>query len=114
MRSEAPLPRFLQTQRAAKQGSGEGTAAQHPGEVEVAEATRRLVQILDVVSASEPNLDRDASGLVRVRLRLRVRSASVSDRPRPPARTGRAWLTKAQSRWRTATDDLIPRSALGP
>jgi hypothetical protein len=58
--------------------------------VEIAEATRRLIQILDLASVSEPNLDRGASGLVRVYLKLRVHPATASDRPRPPARTSRA------------------------
>jgi hypothetical protein len=83
------------------------------GEVEVAEATRRLVQILDVVSVSEPNLDHGASGLVRVYLQLRIHPGTASDRPRP-ARTAGAWLTKAQSRWGRQPDEPISRSALGP
>jgi hypothetical protein len=72
------------------------------GEVEVAEATRRLVQILDVVSVSEPNLDRGASGLVRVCLQLRIHPGTASDRPRP-ARTGRGLVDQGPKQVGTAT-----------
>jgi hypothetical protein len=55
-----------------------------PGEV--AEATRRLVEVLDVVSVSEPYPDRGASVLVRVYLEVRLDPAS----PTPSAGPGRA------------------------
>jgi hypothetical protein len=44
----------------------------HGTREEVAEATRRLVQVLDVVSVSEPYPDRGASVLVRVYLEVRL------------------------------------------
>jgi hypothetical protein len=53
-----------------------GTAA------EVAEATRRLVEVLDVVAISEPYADRGASVLVRVYLEVRL------DPPGSTASTG--------------------------
>ena len=52
-----------------------GTAA------EVAEATRRLLQVLDVVSVSEPYPDRGASVLVRVYLEVRLVPATPATPP---------------------------------
>jgi hypothetical protein len=54
-----------------------GTAA------EVAEATRRLVEVLDVVSVSEPYPDRGASVLVRVYLEVRPGPATPATPPGP-------------------------------
>jgi hypothetical protein len=53
---------------------------------EVAEAARRLVQILDVVAVSAPYPDRGASVLVRVYLEVHLDPAS----PAPPTGSGRA------------------------
>jgi hypothetical protein len=59
---------------------------------EVAEATRRLVEVLEVVSVSDAYPDRGASVLVRVYLEVRLptappvapaRSASPARRPQP-------------------------------
>jgi hypothetical protein len=47
----------------------------HGTRPEVAEATRRLVQVLDVVAVSPPYPDRGASALVRVYLEVRLPSA---------------------------------------
>jgi hypothetical protein len=58
----------------------------HGTRVEVAEATRRLPQVLDVVSISEPYPDRGASVLVRVYLEVRLDPA----RPAAPPSPGRA------------------------
>jgi hypothetical protein len=44
----------------------------HGTRAEVAEATRRLVEVLDVVAISEPYLDRGATVLVRVYLEVRL------------------------------------------
>jgi hypothetical protein len=44
----------------------------HGARDEVAEATRRLVQVFDVVAISEPYRDRGASLLVRVYLEVRL------------------------------------------
>ena len=52
---------------------------------EVAEATRRLVQVLDVVAVSGPYPDRGASVLVRVYLEVRLDPTSST----PPASPGR-------------------------
>jgi hypothetical protein len=51
---------------------------------EVAEATRRLVEVFDVVSVSEPYPDRGASVLVRVYLEVRLDPTS----PANPAPAG--------------------------
>jgi hypothetical protein len=48
---------------------------------EVAEATRRLVRVLDVVSVSDPYPDRGPSVLVRVYLQVRL-DHPASDRDR--------------------------------
>jgi hypothetical protein len=50
---------------------------------EVAEATRRLVQLLEVVSVSPPYPDRGASVLVRVYLEVRLPKATRSTTPAP-------------------------------
>ena len=58
----------------------------HGTREEVAEATRRLVQILEVVSVSHPYPDRGASVLVRVYLQVRLGPASpTSATPSAPA-----------------------------
>jgi hypothetical protein len=44
----------------------------HGTRQEVAEATRRLVEVLDVVAVSSPSPDRGASVLVRVDLEVRL------------------------------------------
>ncbi|HEX8134359.1 MAG TPA: hypothetical protein VF880_13140 [Actinomycetes bacterium] len=44
----------------------------HGTRAEVAEATRRLVEVLDVVSVSQPYPDRGASVLVRAYLEVRL------------------------------------------
>jgi hypothetical protein len=54
-----------------------------PGEV--AEATRRLVEVLEVVSVSVPYPDRGASVLVRVYLEVRLHSPALAT----PASPGR-------------------------
>jgi hypothetical protein len=62
-----------------------------PGEV--AEATRRLVEILNVVSVSAPSRDRGASLLVRVYLEVRLDSPGSATPPgpgRPARRSSRA------------------------
>jgi hypothetical protein len=62
-----------------------------PGEV--AEATRRLVEILNVVSVSAPYRDRGASLLVRVYLEVRLDSPGSATPPgpgRPARRSSRA------------------------
>jgi hypothetical protein len=63
---------------------------------EVAEATRRLVEVFDVVSVSEPYPDRGASVLVRVYLEVRLDPASPANPaaagPRRPARRSRRAL----------------------
>jgi hypothetical protein len=58
---------------------------------EVAEATRRLVEVLDLVAVSQPYPDRGPSVLVRVYLEVRLDPASAAtpsgqDRP---TRSGR-------------------------
>jgi hypothetical protein len=58
----------------------------HGTRQEVAEATRRLVQVFDVVAVSEAYPDRGASVLVRVYLDVRVDPAS----PTNPASAGSA------------------------
>jgi hypothetical protein len=58
-----------------------------PGEV--AEATRRLVQVLDIVAVSGPYPDRGSSVLVRVYLEVCLHPATASD-PAPPRSPGRA------------------------
>ena len=55
----------------------------HGTRVEVAEATRRLVQVLDVASVSEPYPDRGASVLVRVYLEVRLDPAAPATPPNP-------------------------------
>jgi hypothetical protein len=50
----------------------------HGTREEIAEATRRLVEVLEVVSVSQPYPDRGASVLVRVYLEVRLDPASLS------------------------------------
>ncbi len=62
-----------------------------PGEV--AEATRRLVEVLDVVAVSDPYPDRGQSALVRVYLEVRLDppgSAMPTSPTRPAGRSRRA------------------------
>jgi hypothetical protein len=54
-----------------------GTAA------EVDQATRRLVEVLDVVAVSEPYPDRGASVLVRVYLEVRLDPPGPATPPAP-------------------------------
>ncbi len=63
-----------------------------PGEV--AEATRRLVQVLDIVAVSGPYPDRGQSALVRVYLEVRLHptSPTPSAGPGQPARRSRRAL----------------------
>jgi hypothetical protein len=60
----------------------------HGTREEVAEATRRLLQVLDVVAVSPPYPDRGASVLVRVYLevRLDVSASGAPAGPTPPRR----------------------------
>jgi hypothetical protein len=55
---------------------------------EVAAATRRLVEVLDVVAVSGPYPDRGQSVLVRVYLEVRLDPPATTSGP-PPARTAR-------------------------
>jgi hypothetical protein len=61
----------------------------HGTPAEVAEATRRLVGVLDVVSVSEPYPDRGPSRLVRVYLEVRLDPASPATPPTPGRPTRR-------------------------
>jgi hypothetical protein len=64
----------------------------HRTREEVTEATRRLVEVLDVVAVSDPYPDRRASELVRVYLEVRLPptpAASAATRPPPPTRRPR-------------------------
>jgi hypothetical protein len=63
----------------------------HGTRAEVAEATRRLIEVFDVVAASEPDPDRGASVLVRVYLEVRLEPAAPATPPNPsrPARRPR-------------------------
>jgi hypothetical protein len=56
---------------------------------EVAEATRRLVEILEVVAVSDPYPDRGATVLVRVYLEVRLDQAAAADPARPARRPRR-------------------------
>lgn len=65
----------------------------HGTREEVAEATRRLVEVLDVVAVSEPYSDRGASVLIRVYLEVRLDpsgSATPASPERPARRSRRA------------------------
>jgi hypothetical protein len=55
----------------------------HGTRAEVAEATRRLVEALEVVSVSPPYPDRGTSVLVRVFLKVRLPEAPQSSTPAP-------------------------------
>jgi hypothetical protein len=55
----------------------------HGTRAEVAEATRRLVEVLEVVAVSPPYPDRGASVLVRVYLEVRLPEAPQSSTPAP-------------------------------
>jgi len=63
----------------------------HGTREEVVEATRRLVEVLDVVAVSEPYPDRGASVLVRVYLEVRLDPATTATPPGParPVRRSR-------------------------
>ena len=63
----------------------------HGTHEEVAEASRRLLQVLDVVSVSQPDPDRAPSVLVRVFLKVRLGPAppAAPGRPAAPARRPR-------------------------
>jgi hypothetical protein len=61
----------------------------HGTRAEVAEATRRLLEVLDVVAVSEPYPDRGASVLVRVYLEVRLESAAPATPPNPSRATRR-------------------------
>jgi hypothetical protein len=56
----------------------------HGTRAEVTEATRRLVEVLEVVSVSSPYPDRGASVLVRVYLEVRLDPADPSWPAGPP------------------------------
>jgi hypothetical protein len=68
----------------------------HGARDEVAEATRRLVQVFDVVAISEPYRDRGASLLVRVYLEVRLDPTGPANPapagPGEPARRARRAL----------------------
>jgi hypothetical protein len=61
----------------------------HGTHAEVAEATRRLLQVLEVVAVSQPYPDRGASVLVRVYLEIRLDPAPPAAPGRPPSPTRR-------------------------
>jgi hypothetical protein len=67
------------------------TLRPHGTRAEVAQATRRLLQVLEVVSVSQPYPDRWASVLVRVYLEVRLGPAppAAPGRPAAPARRPR-------------------------
>jgi hypothetical protein len=67
------------------------TLRRHGTQDEVAEATRRLLQVLEVVSVSDPYPNRRAGVLVRVDLegRLGPATAAAPGRPAAPARRPR-------------------------
>jgi len=82
----------------------------HGTPAEVAEATRRLLQVLEVVSVSPPYPDRGASVLVRVYLEVRLdlpdatRSTGAPpggppDPSGPAAQAGRRPCPKLDGRW---------------
>jgi hypothetical protein len=65
----------------------------HGTRAEITEATRRLVEVVDVVAISEPYPDRGASLLVRVYLEVRLdppSSTPSAGSGRPARRAGRA------------------------
>jgi hypothetical protein len=66
----------------------------HGTPAEVTEATRRLVEVLDVVAVSEPYPDRGASVLVRVYLEVRLDppGSATAARQRWPTRRPRGAL----------------------
>ena len=57
----------------------------HGTHQEVTEATRHLVQVLEVVSVSQPYPDRGARVLVRVHLEVRLGPAPPAAPGRPPS-----------------------------
>jgi hypothetical protein len=61
----------------------------HGTREEVAEATRRLVEVLEVVAVSDPYPDRGASMLVRIYLEVRLDPAPPADPARPARRPSR-------------------------
>jgi hypothetical protein len=62
----------------------------HGTRAEVDQATRRLVEVFDVVAVSEPYRDRGASVLVRVYLEVRLDATSPANPGRPARRSRRA------------------------
>ena len=65
---------------------------------EVAEATRRLLEVLDVVAVSDPYPDRGASVLVRVYLEVRLTPADPAAPATSTTRTARTARTGRQLR----------------
>ena len=62
----------------------------HGTREEVAEATRRLLEVLEVVAVSQPYPDRGASVLVRVYLEIRIDpTGPPNPAPAGPARPAR-------------------------
>jgi hypothetical protein len=61
----------------------------HGTPTELHEATRRLVELLDVVAVSHPYPDRGISTLVRVYLEVRLTPADQPPPSPPPAASGR-------------------------
>jgi hypothetical protein len=61
----------------------------HGTPAEVDQATRRLLQVLDVVAVSDPYPDRGASALVRVYLEVRLDPAGSAAPPSPGRATRR-------------------------
>ena len=62
----------------------------HGTRAEVTQTTRRLVQVLEVVSVWDPYPDRGARVLVRVDLQVRLEAVTAANRPEPgrhPRRT---------------------------
>jgi hypothetical protein len=56
----------------------------HGTRAEVAQATRRLVQVLNVVAVRAPDPDRGASVLVRAELEVRLDAADPTSSPGAP------------------------------
>ena len=55
----------------------------HGTPAEVDQATRRLLEVLEVVAVSEPYPDRGASVMVRVYLEIRLNPAASATLPSP-------------------------------
>jgi hypothetical protein len=77
----------------------------HGTTAEVAEATRRLVQVLEVVAVSQPYPDRGSSVLVRVYLEVRL--------PEAPWSTGAAPGGSPDPSGEAAPAGLWPRREVG-